>query len=139
MIVKGGSRGGPRQLADHLQRTDTNERMEVLELDSGLDDLAATFRDWQTLSEGTRGRKGLYHVNIDPEARYDMTRAEWTRAVEILAEELGLEGQPRAVVFHEKNGRQHVHVVWCRAYSHAWRSLNNIHADHSITSMPIAQ
>uniref|UniRef100_UPI0022E7560E hypothetical protein n=1 Tax=Aeromonas sp. QDB11 TaxID=2990482 RepID=UPI0022E7560E len=25
------------------------------------------------------------------------------------------------------------------AYSHAWRSLNNIHADHSITSMPIAQ
>lgn len=114
MIVKGGSRGGPRQLADHLQRTDTNERMEVLELDSGLDDLAATFRDWQTLSEGTRGRKGLYHVNIDPEARYDMTRAEWTRAVEILAEELSLEGQPRAVVFHEKNGRQHVHVVWCR-------------------------
>ncbi len=25
------------------------------------------------------------------------------------------------------------------AYSHAWRSLNNIHADHSITSMPITQ
>ncbi|MGL5090487.1 MAG: hypothetical protein ACRC8B_06060 [Aeromonas sobria] len=26
-----------------------------------------------------------------------------------------------------------------RAYSHAWRSLNNIHADHVIPSMPIAQ
>lgn len=25
------------------------------------------------------------------------------------------------------------------AYSHAWRSPNNIHADHVITSMPIAQ
>ncbi|GAB3234694.1 JAB domain-containing protein [Pseudaeromonas pectinilytica] len=25
------------------------------------------------------------------------------------------------------------------AYSHAWRSLNNIHADHVITSMPITQ
>ena len=26
-----------------------------------------------------------------------------------------------------------------RAYSHAWRSLNNIHADHVITSMSITQ
>ena len=25
------------------------------------------------------------------------------------------------------------------AYSHAWRSLNNIHADHVITFMPITQ
>uniref|UniRef100_UPI0022E32FAA hypothetical protein n=1 Tax=Aeromonas sp. QDB11 TaxID=2990482 RepID=UPI0022E32FAA len=31
--------------------------------------------------------------------------------------------------------RQHV----AAAYSHAWRSLNNIHADHVITSMPITQ
>lgn len=29
-------------------------------------------------------------------------------------------------------------VLW-GAYSHAWRSLNNIHADHVITSMPITQ
>ncbi|MGU5528644.1 DUF2787 family protein, partial [Aeromonas caviae] len=31
------------------------------------------------------------------------------------------------------------HPVEIRAYSHAWRSLNNIHADHVITSMPITQ
>ena len=29
--------------------------------------------------------------------------------------------------------------TWLVAYSHAWRSLNNIHADHVITSMPITQ
>ena len=63
--------------SQHLQRTDTNERVKVLELQSGLNDLAATFRDWQTLSEGTRGVKGLYHVNIDPDARYAMTEAQW--------------------------------------------------------------
>ena len=62
--------GRALSFADHLQRTGTSRRMEVLELDSGLDDLAATFRDWQTLSvNAIRGRKGLYHVNIDPEAR----------------------------------------------------------------------
>lgn len=114
MIVKGGSRGGPSQLAAHLMRGDTNERVEVLELHSGMDDLSATFRDWQTLCEGTRGTKGLYHINIDPDARYDMTRQQWARAVEVLEKELGLDGQPRAVVMHEKKGRQHIHVVWQR-------------------------
>lgn len=114
MIIKGGSRGGPQQLADHLRRTDTNERVEVLELHAGTDDLAATFRDWQVLSEATRGSKGLYHVNIDPDARYAMTPDQWARAVEVLEQELGLTGQPRAVVMHEKKGRQHIHVVWQR-------------------------
>lgn len=113
MIVKGGSCAGPRQLATHLMRADTNERVEVLENDSPFD-LHATLRDWQTLSEGTRGKKGLYHVNIDPDARYDMTPAQWARAVEVLEKELGLDGQPRVVVMHEKHGRQHIHVVWQR-------------------------
>nr|WP_255696827.1 relaxase/mobilization nuclease domain-containing protein [Sandaracinobacteroides sayramensis] len=44
-----------------------------------------------------------------------MTPQQWMRAVEILEEELGLQGQPRAVVMHEKNGREHIHVVWARA------------------------
>ncbi|CCW19998.1 hypothetical protein EBBID32_43690 [Sphingobium indicum BiD32] len=114
MIIKGGSRAGPQQLAAHLLRADTNERVDILELDSAVDDLSATFRDWQTLSEGTRGTKGLYHVNIDPDARYDMTPAQWAEAVAVLEKELGLDGQPRAVVLHEKKGRQHIHIVWAR-------------------------
>lgn len=114
MIIKGSSRAGPKQLAAHLQRADTNERVAVLELQSATSDLAAAFRDWQTLAEGTRGSKGLYHVNIDPDARYTMTPAQWARAVEVLEKELGLEGQPRAVVLHEKHGREHIHVVWAR-------------------------
>jgi hypothetical protein len=114
MIIKGGARGAPKALAAHLQRADTNERVAVLELQSGLGDLSAALRDWQTLSEGTRGSKGLYHANIDPDARYTMTPAQWARAVDVLEKELGLEGQPRAVVLHEKHGREHIHVVWAR-------------------------
>ena len=139
MIIKGGSRAGPRQLAAHLQRTDTNERMEVLELHSGLDDLAATFRDWQTLSEGTRGKKGLYHVNIDPDARYDMTPQQWARAVEVLEQELGLDGQPRAVVLHEKKGRQHIHIVWARTdlETMTMRSDSNNYLAHERASLKL--
>lgn len=114
MIIKGGSRGGPSQLARHLQRRDTNEHVEILELQSAAPNLAEAFRDWQTLTEGTRGTKGLYHANIDPAEDYVMTREQWERAVEVLEKELGFEGQPRAVVVHEKHGREHVHVVWAR-------------------------
>lgn len=114
MIIKGASRRGPDQLAVHLQRTDTNGRVEVLELQSPHDTLAETFRDWQLLATNTRGNKGLYHANIDPAEQYQMTPEQWQRAVAVLEEELGLAGQPRAIVLHEKHGRQHIHVVWSR-------------------------
>jgi hypothetical protein len=114
MIIKGGSRAGPRWLGQHLTRTDTNERVEVLELQSPHDDLTETFRDWQVLAFGTRGHRGLYHANIDPAMDYVMTPEQWRRSVEVLERELKLEGQPRAVVLHEKNGREHLHVVWSR-------------------------
>lgn len=114
MIIKGASRAGPKQLAAHLGRRDTNERVEVLELQSPAGSLRDAFRDWQTLSEGTKGRLGLYHVNIDPAEAYTMTDDQWSRCVDVLEEELGLGGQPRAVVLHEKHGRQHIHVVWAR-------------------------
>lgn len=114
MIIKGGSRGGPSQLARHLQRTDTNERVDILQLDSPTGNLAAALRDWQLISAGTQGTKGLYHANIDPAATYKMTLEQWMRSVDVLEQELGLTGQPRTVVMHEKHGRQHIHVVWQR-------------------------
>lgn len=114
MIIKGKSRAGPSQLARHLGRADTNERVELLELAWGGTSVQEAFRDWQVISEGTKGRLGLYHANIDPDAKYEMSRDQWLRAVEVLEEELGLQGQPRAIVMHEKNGREHIHVVWAR-------------------------
>ena len=76
------------------------------------------FRDWQLLTEGTKqGRDGLYHAEISPEAHEaaTMTPEQWKRAADILGEELGLQGQPRAVVLHGgTDGRNHLHVVWAR-------------------------
>ncbi len=114
MIIKGKSRGGPKQLQTHLMRADTNERVEVLEKPATAATIGDAFSEWQTIAEGTRGRYGLYHANIDPDAQYAMTAAQWTRAVDLLERELGLDGQPRVVVMHEKNDRQHIHVVWQR-------------------------
>lgn len=67
MILKGGSRGNPKQLAYHLQRVDTNERVTILELQYPIKDLEEAFYCWQALSYGShRAKKGLYHLNIDP-------------------------------------------------------------------------
>ncbi|MGH6907595.1 MAG: relaxase/mobilization nuclease domain-containing protein, partial [Aestuariivirga sp.] len=114
MIIKGTSRAAPDKLAKHLLRADTNERVEVLEFYSADSDLAETLREWQLLASGTHGTKGLYHANIDPDARYAMTPEQWQRAVDVLEAELGFNGQPRVIVLHEKYGRQHLHVVWQR-------------------------
>ena len=40
---------------------------------------------------------------------------------------MGLEGQPRAVIFHEKYGREHAHVVWSRIDD---RALKAVHISH---------
>lgn len=134
MIAKGASRSGPRQLAVYLMRVerwDTGEPAELLDLRSpwaaGIDgddrhhtadQLIEAFRDWQTLVEGTKqGRDGLYHAEINPEAHYarNMTPDQWRRAADILAEELGLADQPRALVLHAgTDDRPHLHVVWQR-------------------------
>lgn len=114
MIIKGSSRAGPSQLARHLQCTDTNERVTIHQLDSPTHSLAGALRDWQFIATGTQGSKGLYHANIDPDTRYTLTAEQWQRAVDVLEKELGLDGQPRVVVMHEKQGREHIHVVWQR-------------------------
>jgi hypothetical protein len=114
VIIKGGSRAAPAQLAYHLQRVDTNEHVDILELNALSATLEGAFYDWQAMSEGTRGGRGLYHVNIDPAKQYTLTEEQEARCVDLLEEELGLQGQPRAVVRHKKHGRTHLHVVWCR-------------------------
>jgi hypothetical protein len=114
MIIKGGSRAGPSGLANHLQRQDTNERVLIVEVAWATDNLKEALRDWQALAAGTSGTKGLYHANIDPAKDYQMTGEQWAYAVQQLEAELGLEGQPRAVVLHQKHGREHIHVVWAR-------------------------
>lgn len=146
MIAKGASRNNPRQLAVYLMRVeryDTGEPADLLELQSGwaaslgpdsarpriASRMIEAFRDWQLLTEGTKqGRDGLYHAEISPEAHYaaTMTPEQWKRAADILGEELGLQGQPRAVVLHGgTDGRKHLHVVWARTDIEAMKLVSD--------------
>jgi hypothetical protein len=115
MIIKGGSRAAASDLAAHLQRVDTNERMEVLGIRGTVArKLEGALREMEAMSSGTRCKNPLYHASINTPIHERLGIDGWERAVDRLEEELGLTGQPRAVVMHEKFGREHVHVVWGR-------------------------
>ncbi|MEM6311929.1 MAG: AAA family ATPase [Pseudomonadota bacterium] len=56
-----------------------------------------------------------------------VSEAEFEGVIAQAEERLGLKGQPRAVVFHERNGRRHAHVVWSRIDASSMNAINLPH------------
>jgi hypothetical protein len=79
------------------------------------------------MGQMTRGSKTLYHAQINPAPGYQMTPAQWQRSAEVLAEKMELANQPRAIVLHEKEGRQHIHVVFQRADVEKGKLISDSH------------
>lgn len=128
MILKGSQRGGGKQLAAHLLKAEENEHVEVHELRGFVaDDLASAFHEAYAVSRGTRARQFLFSLSLNPPAKERVSIDEFEQAIDQVERKLGLEGQPRAVVFHEKNGRRHAHVVWSRIDGQAMRAINLPH------------
>lgn len=117
MIPFGSQRASGQELATHLLNAQDNERIEIAGLrGSGADDLHGAFAEWRALArQRTRCRKYLYSLSINPDpAQEPLTRAQYEDYIARAEDKLGLTGQPRAVVFHVKHGREHCHVVWSR-------------------------
>lgn len=128
MVIKGRSRGRSSELAAHLARLDTNERMEILEIrDLVADDLPGALAEMEAASAGVRCKRPLYHASINVRADEEMTAEQWTHTVDQLGDRLGLSAQPRVVVMHHKLGRTHVHVVWGRVDTVAGKAIHDGH------------
>lgn len=116
MIINGGAAGNVGWWGKHLEREDTNDRAEVVEV-SGLlaTDLPTALREMQAIAAQSRSHGNfMYQANINPEAHEHLTPEQWREAVDTLEKNLGLEGHQRVVVEHEKHGRIHRHIVWNR-------------------------
>lgn len=115
MILKGSQRGGGADLAAHLLRTDDNEHVRIHELRGfAADDLPGAFKEADAISRGTKCRQYLFSLSLSPPESARVPVADFEAAIERIEERLGLMGQPRAIVFHEKEGRRHAHCVWSR-------------------------
>lgn len=99
-----------RKMARHLLKANDNEVLQVWE--QSKNGLENDMVDFQLLTELTRGKRGIFHVAINPRSYDGMTPEQWERSVQAIEKEFGLTGQPRVQVYHEKAGRPHLHVCW---------------------------
>ncbi|MEL6379616.1 MAG: relaxase/mobilization nuclease domain-containing protein [Pseudomonadota bacterium] len=115
MILKGSQRGYGQNLAAHLMRGDENEHVEVHEIRGfASDTLHMAFKEAEAISRGTRCRQYLFSLSLNPPETESVSIDAFEDAIARVEKKLGLEDQPRAIVFHEKEGRRHCHVVWSR-------------------------
>lgn len=115
MIVKGFSisRGSPH--ATHLLKTEDNEHVFVQEVRGFVaSDLHGAFRESEAIARGTKCKQHLFSCAFSPPDSAKISADQFMEAVDRTEHALGLDGQPRAVVFHEKDGRRHAHCVWSR-------------------------
>jgi hypothetical protein len=126
MIFSASQRAGAMELAAHLLNGDENDHVTLHEIRGFLaDTLEGAFREIEAISRGTRCEKFLFSLSLNPPDYADVPIEDFEAAIEEIELKLGLLDQPRVVVFHEKNGRRHCHVVWSRLmYSaHAKRMI----------------
>ncbi|MCW2368835.1 relaxase/mobilization nuclease domain-containing protein [Sphingobium sp. B11D3D] len=115
MILKGSQRSGGKQLGLHLLKTEENEHVEIHEVRGFVaDDVMGAMKEAYALSRGTKCTKYLFSVSLNPPADESVRAEVFERACDTIEKRLGLEGQPRMIVFHEKEGRRHAHAVWSR-------------------------
>lgn len=115
MILKGSQRASGQELAAHLMKLDDNEHVELHQLRGFVArDLKGACKEAEAVSRGTKCRQYLFSLSLSPPEQERVPPAIFERAIDTIEQRLGLEGQPRAIVFHEKDGRRHAHCVWSR-------------------------
>lgn len=114
MILVGNSRGGAGDLAMHLEKPE-NEHVEVHELRGfASNTLKGALNEIYAISRGTRCKQFMYSLSLNPPPSEAVSTDTFKATIERVEDRLGLSGQSRAIVFHEKNGRRHCHCVWSR-------------------------
>jgi hypothetical protein len=117
MILKASQRAGGQELAAHLLNGDGNEHVTVHEVSGFIAlDLPNALKEAYAISLGTKCTQYLFSLSLNPPETESVPVEDFEEAIEETEKRLGLKGQPRAIVFHEKNGRRHCHCVWSRVY-----------------------
>lgn len=128
MILKGAQRGSAGQLARHLLNEQDNDFVEVHEVSGFLsDDVTGAFKEIQAIAKGTKCTQPFFTISINPPAGAKVTVDMFEDAADRIAKANGLDGQPRVIVFHEKNSRRHAHLVISRIDPKTMTAVNLPH------------
>lgn len=129
MILEGAQRGGADRLARHLLNTQDNDHVEIHEISGFLaNDLLGALREVEAVSRGTQCRQFFFSLSLSPPKSENVPVSVFEQAIARIEKKMGLVGQPRAIVFHEKCGpqgnRRHAHCVWSRIDVTQMRAIN---------------
>ncbi len=143
MILEGNERGYGAKLAEHLMNPRDNDHVTIHAIDGFMaDDLFGAFAEVDAVSQATQCQKYLFSLSLNPPIGAIVSVEAFEKAIADVERKLGLVGQPRAIVFHEKNGRHHAHCVWSRVdalqmkaikLSHYKRKLGDISQELYLT------
>ena len=78
-------------------------------------------------SRGTKCKQFLFSLSLNPPQTENVPASAFEDALDKVEKKLGLENQPRVVVFHEKEGRHHAHCVWSRIDT---ENMKAVHLPH---------
>jgi len=128
MILKGNQRAGGRQMAMHLLNSGQNEHVTVHEVSGFIaSDVLGALNEAYALSKGTQCKQFMYSLSLNPPQNERVPVSVFENTLERVEKKLGLEGQPRVLVFHEKEGRRHAHCVWSRIDTEEMKAINISH------------
>ncbi len=135
MILKASQRKGGKNLALHLMRGDTNEHVTIHEIKGYIsEDIIGAFQEAKAYSLATNCTQYLFSLSLNPPEEEIVKIEDFEDAIAKIEKKLGLEGQPRVIVFHEKNGRRHCHCVWSRIYHDGkkFKAINMAHFKYKL-------
>ena len=136
MILKGNQRGGGRQMALHLLNGEQNEHVRVHQIRGFIaDDVLGALNEAYAISKGTRCKQFMYSLSLSPPSDVNVPASVFEDTLRRIEEKLRLSGQPRVVVFHEKEGRRHAHCVWSRIDIDKMKAINMDHDRRKLNAL----
>ncbi len=136
MILHANSRGHGQELARHLLNVEDNEHAIVHELRGFVgNELGDAFAEVEAIASGTKCQQYLFSLSLNPPKLEAVSVETFEATIDAIETQLGLMGQPRAIVFHEKLGRRHAHCVWSRIDAEQMKGINLPHFKRKLTSI----
>ena len=136
MILEGNERGFGAELARHLLNPQDNDHVTVHAVEGFMaQDLAGAFGEAEAIAAGTKCKRYLFSLSLNPPPNATVSAKTFEATIQEVEARLGLSGQPRAIVFHEKNGRRHAHAVWSRVDAAKMTAVNLSHNKRKLTGL----
>lgn len=136
MILKGSQRAGAAALSAHLMNDQDNDHIAVLEMRGFVaDDLHGALSEAHAISKATKCKQFMFSLSLNPPKDHVASEKDFLHAADRAEKKLGLDGQPRAIIIHEKEGRRHAHVVWSRIEGDTLKAINLPHFKNKLRDL----